>query len=105
MAASVAENLQQLWDVLGIMLAVAIHANDIIVTKLVSEFVSCLHAAAETQMIRQAQDVGAGRPCAFVCAIAGGVIDNQNRYARHHAPYLVDHARDGAHLIEGGNQN
>jgi hypothetical protein len=56
-------------------------------------------------MIRQAENVGAGRPGASVRAVGGGVIDNENRYARHHAPHFVDDARDRANLIEGGNQN
>src|SRR4051794_2598553 len=48
-------------DIARIVLAIAIHANDVAIAELPGEFVACLDAAAKAQVVRQGQQVGARR--------------------------------------------
>ncbi len=92
MASGFAQGLEQIRNVLGIVLAVAIHANDVFVAELISQFVSGLDTSAQAQMIGQAEDIGAGRSGGLVRAVGGRVVDHQNGGIGYHVPHFADDA-------------
>jgi hypothetical protein len=55
-------------------------------------------------MIRQAEDLGAGRARAGTGSVGGSVIDHQNRGFPHYAADFADNAGDGADLIKSRDQ-
>jgi hypothetical protein len=61
------------------VLAVAIHADDVLKSQREGQFVARLHAAAEAQMMRQRQNFGARRARHGDGVVERAIVDHQHR--------------------------
>ena len=92
-------------NITGIMLAVAIDADHVLIAEFEGKFVACLHAATESEVMRQAQNMGAGESGRGQSGVGGAVIDHQHGDAGHFLMDGFDHARDRSLLVIRGYEN
>ena len=81
LAAGGSEGFVNARDVVGIVLAIAIDANDIFVAEFEGEFVAGLYAAAQAKVMGERDDVRAGEPGLFDGGIFGAIVDDEDRRA------------------------
>src|SRR6185437_5001764 len=89
-------------NVSRIVLAVAIHANYVFVSQFVRQFVAGLYGAAQSQMIRQAEDAGPRGASSGPGAVARTVVDDEHVGLGNGFADLAHHRADHASLIQGG---
>ena len=93
-AAGGLESLEHAGNIARVVLPVAIHANHELEAEFVGQFVPGLHAAAQTEMVRQGQHVGAGLARHGNRAVRRTIVDHQYRDSGH---VLVDFADNAAY--------
>ena len=96
---------QDLRNVARIVLAVPIHADHVVVAQLIRQPVARLHASAESQMIRQRQNIGARLVRHLARRVRRTVIHYQHRNSRHHLADFADHLAHRALFVECRNQD
>ena len=104
-AAGGLEPLEDAGNIARVVLAVAIDADHVLEAEFVGEFVAGLHAAAETEVVRQGQHFGAGLARDLDGAVGRAIVDHQHRDSGDVLVDFADHAADGAFLVEGGHDD
>ena len=106
LAARVLQALEDARNVARIVLAIAIHANHVVVAQLEGQLVAGLHAAAQAQMMRQRQHLGAGAraPSDCVSSVEQSSITSTGTPGTYWWT-VADHAGDRALLVEGGHDH
>src|ERR1017187_163500 len=99
------ERLENAENIAGVVLPIAIHADDELISEFPGEFVSGLHAAADTEMVGHGQHVGAGLTRHGDGAIGRTIVDHHHRNAGNVLVDVADHVADGALLVEGGHDD
>ena len=92
-------------DVAGIVLAVAINADDILETEFVGELVSGLDAAAEAEMARKRHDFRSGLPGDEDSGVGRAIVDDKDRNSRQFAMHGLDDVPDGTFFVESRNDH
>ncbi len=90
-AAGAFERRKDTRDVAGVVLAIAIDADHIFIAEFEGEFVASLNAAAKAEVVRQADDVGAGSLRDGDGVIGRAIIGDHHRNPGH---VLVDGTND-----------
>ena len=83
------------------MLAIAIHTDHIGIAQFVSELIAGLHAAAQTEVMRQRKNIRPGGARHRDRAIDRAIVDHQHGRAGHVLANRAHHRAHGAFLVEG----
>jgi hypothetical protein len=87
------------------MLAVPVHSDDVEKSGFKRKLITGLYGAAETEMVRKRQYLGACTSGDGDSSIARRIVHNEDGDIREHSPNVLDDVGNGAFLVETRNED